>query len=124
MKVNEMVFFDALRNIGKRLDEAYMHAIMPMYPLKTVEDYKKRNSIFWESIDAVKEAKEDLELLLTLVTEDVGELVLHGMHARSKAVLYEMMDIHPPMQGSPIGAAVAQPVALKPVEDEEKKAEG
>lgn len=116
-----MVFLDALRNIKKRLDAAYWHAIMPMFPLKTVEDYKKRVSIQGDSLDVVKEAKEDLELLLTLVTEDVGELVLHGMHARSKAVLYEMMDIHPPMQGSPIGAAVAQPVALKPVEEEKQE---
>lgn len=122
MKVNEMVFFDALRNIQKRLDDAYMHAMLPMSPSKTVEDYQRKGSKYLASLEAVREAKKDLELLLTLVAEDVGELLLHGMHAQSKATLYEMMDIHPPMQGSPIGTAVAQPLALKPVEDEEKEA--
>ena len=124
MKVNEMVFFDALKNIGKRLDEAYMHAIIPMYPAKTVEDYKKRISIIWESLDAVKEAKEDFALLLTLVTEDPREVELFSQYALKKTEYYEMIGVYPPMQGSPIGVATGQPVALKLAEDEEKEAEG
>lgn len=118
MKVNEMVFFDALRNIEKRLDKAYMHAILPMAPLKTIEDYKRKASTYRDSLKAVREAQEDLELLLTLVTEDPRSVSLQCLHALSKANAYKILEITPPMSGSPIGVAVGQPVAVKKAEEE------
>lgn len=121
MKVNEMVFFDALRNIEKRLDKAYMHIIIPMSPSKTIEDYKRRTKRFWDSMEAVREAQKDLELLLTLVTENPWDVGLQCAHARSKANAYKILEINPPMSGSPIGVAVMQPVAVKKTEGEDEE---
>ena len=118
MKVNEMVFFDALRNIEKRLGKAYFHATLPMSPIKAGEDCKKRLNKHWDSLDAVKEAQEDLELLLTLIAEDPREIALQSLYARNKAELYKILEVNPPMTGSPIGIAVGQPVTVKKSEDE------
>ena len=122
MKVNEMVFFDRLRIIHKRLDDAYMHILMPMYPMKTIKDYKSRIDRFWESIAAVREAKEDLEMLLSLVMEDPQHIALQGQHNLKKDELYKLLGINKPMPGSPIGAAMAQ--VGKPMKPEEEEEEG
>lgn len=123
MKVNEMVFFDRLRIIHKRLDDAYMHVIMPIAPMKTIEHHKQRINRFWESITAVKEAKEDLEMLLSLVMEDPQHIALQGQHNLKKDDLYQLLGINKPMPRPPIGITKAYPVkSVKavPVEQEEE----
>lgn len=123
MKVNEMVFFDMLRLIHKRLDDAYMHIIIPAAPMKTIEDHKGRISRLWDSMKAVIEAKDDLELLLSLVMEDPQHIALQGQHTLKKDELYQLLSINKPMPGPPIGAAKGYPVAVKTEPEEEEKVE-
>ncbi|MBA7595645.1 hypothetical protein ES703_02610 [subsurface metagenome] len=124
MDVNEMVFFDALRNIKKRLAEAYSYVILPSVPSKTIEDYTRAATRHWNYLEAVREAEKDLETLLALVTEDPREIALQCVHALKKDELYKTLDITKPMEGSPIGVVhLGQPVyrlAKKPEEDEEQ----
>ena len=119
MKVNEMVFFDMLRLIHKRLDDAYMHVIIPAAPMKTIEDHKRKIRRFWGSFEAIIEAKDDLELLLSLVMEDPQHIALQGQHTLKKDELYKLLGINKPMPGPPIGAAKGYPVAVKAEEEEE-----
>ncbi len=120
MKVNEMVFFDRLRLIHKRLDEAYMHILTPISPMKTIEDHKWRISRFWESIKAVREAKDDLELLLSLVMDDPQQTALQGQHTLKKDELYQLLGINKPMPGIPIGTAIGHPGKAMKAEPEEE----
>ncbi len=123
MKVNEMVFFDRLRLIHKRLDDAYMHVLMPIVPMKTIEHHKRRINRFWESMTAVREAKEDLEMLLSLVMEDPQHIALQCQHNLKKDDLYQLLGVNKPMPRPPIGTALGQPgkaVRAVPVEKEEE----
>ncbi len=121
MKVNEMVFFDRLRLIHKRLDEAYMHVLTPISQMKTIEDHKWRISRFWDSMTAFREAKEDLEMLLSLVMEDPQHIALQGQHNLKKDELYQLLGINKPMPRIPIGTAMGHPGKAMKAETEEEQ---
>ena len=114
MKVNEMVFFDMLKNIKKRLDDAHIHAFgSAIAPLKTIADHKRRINRSYESFDAVKEARDDLDLLLSLTMEDPQHIARQGQHNLKKDSLYQLLGVNKPMPRAPIGLAKGHPVAVE-----------
>lgn len=113
MKVNEMVFFDMLRNIKKGLDDAYMHVLIPTAPVKTIEDHKSEIRRYWDAMKAVKEAKDDLDLLLSLTMEDPQHIAQQGQHSLKKDALYQLLNINKPMPRPPIGTVMGHPVAVE-----------
>lgn len=124
MKVNEMVFFDRLKNIKKRLDDAYMYDRLVQYPKKmTLELYRSQSSRFFQALEAVGEARDDLDLLLSLTMEDPQHIALQGQHSLKKDALYELLDINKPMPRPPIGAVTVSLVG-HPVAVEAEEAEG
>jgi hypothetical protein len=64
-------------------------------------------------MEAVKEAKDDLDLLLSLTMEDPQHIALQGQHNLKKPELYQLLGINKPMPRAPVGVAKAYPVAVK-----------
>lgn len=114
MKVNEMVFFDRLRLIHQRLHDAYMHVYGSTYAqLKTIADHKSYINTLWDAMEAVKEAEDDLDLLLSLTMEDPQHTALQGQHNLKKPELYSLLGINRPMPRAPVGVAKAYPVVAE-----------
>ena len=113
-----MVFFDRLKNIKKRLDDAYIHGITPITPMKTIADFKTQIGRLGKSMKAINEARDDIELLLSLTMEDPQHIALQGQHSLKKDALYQLLDITKPTPRAPIGVTKLRPMVVEKKEAE------